>query len=119
MIPTDARLLRLTVRASDRWRGVPLDRAVVEAARSRNLAGASVFPAELGFGADHRLHDAASEYDTSALPVVIEIVDAPERIDALLAELRPMIPEGLATIEPVRVLRYRHHEDREGQGAGG
>ncbi len=44
MIPRQANLLRLYSNANEKWQGVPLYRAVVEAARRRKLAGASVFP---------------------------------------------------------------------------
>jgi PII-like signaling protein len=106
MIPAEAGLVRIFVNSSDRWRGKPLYEAVVETARALHLAGASVFPVELSFGAHRRLRDAASDYLFAEIPVVIEIVDGLDRIDALLVELRTMIKDGLITVEPVRVMRY-------------
>src|SRR4051794_40626668 len=106
MIPTEASLLRLYVNASDRWHGEPLYRAIVERCRAMGMAGASVFPVELSFGSHHRLRDASSEYLFADIPVVVEVVDAPDRIEGILAELRPMVREGLATVEPVRVIRH-------------
>ena len=110
MIPPEASLLRIYLNASDRWRHRPLYQAVVEKARAMDLAGASVFGVDLSFGAHRRLRDAQSEYTSFDIPVVIEIVDAPDRVDALLAELGAMVPEGLATVRPVRVVRYAHRE---------
>jgi PII-like signaling protein len=110
MIPPDARLLRLYVDAHDRWQGRLLYEAIVARARSAGLAGASVFPAEMGYGSHRHIHDAASEYGFVGLPVVIEIVDAPERIDALLAGLGPMLANVAATVRPVRVIHYAHTE---------
>ena len=112
MIPTEARLLRLHVSSAAHWRGRPLYQAIVEEARARNLAGASVFPVELALGTRQRLHDAASEYDACAVPVLVEIVDAPEKLDALLAELAQVVNDHFATVEEVRVVRYSFHEDR-------
>jgi PII-like signaling protein len=117
MIPPKARLLSVYLNANDRWHGRPLYRAVVELARTRHLAGASVFPVELSLGAHRRLRDAKSEYLAFDIPVVIEIVDAPEAVEAMLGELRPMIAEGLATVVPVRVVRYSHAEDPGGRVA--
>jgi PII-like signaling protein len=108
MIPTDARLLRIYADAHDRWQGRLLYEAIVAGARAAGLAGASVFTVEMGYGSHRRLHDAASEYGFIGLPVVIEMVDAPERIDALLSELGPMIAGVVATVQPVRVVRYAH-----------
>ena len=110
MIPSDARRLLLYVDAHDRWHGRFLYEAIVARARSAGLAGASVFPAEMGYGSHRRIHDAASEYGFVGLPVVIEIVDAAERIDALLAELGPMLANVAATLRAVRVIRYAHAE---------
>ena len=112
MIPPEASLLRISINGSVRWRGKPLYRAVVETAREMHLAGASVFLVDLSYDAHRRLHDSRSEYSFVDIPVVIEIIDAPDRVEALLARLHPMVAEGFATVEPVRVIRYAHHEDR-------
>ena len=110
MIPTESRLLRIYVDAHDRWQGRPLYEAIVARARAADVAGASVFPVEMSFGSHHRIHDAASDYGFMDLPVVIELVDGPERVDALLAELGPMIKGAVVTVESVRVVRYAHAE---------
>jgi uncharacterized protein len=110
MIPTDSRLLRIYADAHDRWQGRPLYEAIVTRARAAGLAGASVFPVEMSYGSHRQIHDAASDYGFIGLPVVIEIVDAAERIDALLTELGAMITGVAATVQPVRVVRYAHTE---------
>lgn len=112
MIPTDARLLRLYVPASERWRGAPLYRAIVDLARSNDLAGASVYPATLALGSRRRVHDAASDYAAGEIPVVVEIVDAPEPIERLMTLLQPVLGRLVATVEPARVVRYEGHDDR-------
>jgi PII-like signaling protein len=106
MIPAVARILRIYVNANDRWRGQPLYRAIVETARALHLAGASVFNVDVSFGVHHRLHDAESEYASFEVPVVIEIVDADERVDTLLDALEPMMKEGLIIVGTVKVIRY-------------
>jgi PII-like signaling protein len=117
MIPDEASLLRLYVNGSLRWHGKPLYQAVVETAREMHLAGASVFLVDLSYGTHRRLRDAKSEYLFVDVPVVIEVVDAPERVETLVERLRPMVGAGFATLEPVRVVRYAHHEDRSGPDA--
>jgi PII-like signaling protein len=110
MIPTDARLLRIYVDAHERWEGRPRYEAIVARARAAEVAGASVFPVEMSYGSHRHIHDAASDYGFLELPVVIELVDAPERIAALLDELGPMIAGVEATVQPVRVVRYAHSD---------
>src|SRR5262249_15454689 len=108
MKPGEACLLRLYMNADDRFQRRPLYEAVVTKARELGLAGASVCTAEMGYGYHRVVHDAMSEYSFVGSPVVAEVVDSPERIRALLAELRAMVVEGLVTVSPVRVARYDH-----------
>jgi PII-like signaling protein len=103
MVPERATLLRFYCKASERWRGQPLYRAVVEAARRSQLAGASVFPVEAGFGTHHELHDIASEYSSFHIPIVVELVDSVDRMQLLLTELETIVSEGLVVLCPVNV----------------
>jgi PII-like signaling protein len=113
VIPEQAALLRLHVNGSHRWQGRPAYRSVVETARAMGLAGASVFLVDLAYGMHQQLHDARSEYRFVDVPLVIEVVDAPELIDELLRRIGPVVTGGFATIEHVRVLRYAHHGQEE------
>jgi PII-like signaling protein len=106
MSPPEASLrLGIHVNASESWHGKPVYRAAVEAARARHMAGAAVFPVDLSYGAHRQVHDAASEYTSFDIPVVVELVDAPERVNSFLDELGPMVGEGLIHVRPVRVHR--------------
>ena len=104
---TEARLLRVFIGESDKFEGRPLYQVIVERARRRELAGATVLRGYLGFGANSRIHSARVLRLSEALPIVIEIVDEPERINAFVEELDGMIGEGLVTLEKVEVLIYR------------
>jgi PII-like signaling protein len=119
MIPPDACLLRIYLNADESWHGKPLYQAVVEVARTLQLAGASVFLVELSYGAHYRLHDAMSEYTSFEIPVVVEIVDGSERIEHLLHELESMVGEGLVAIRPVRVYRCAGAKKGGGDGRSG
>ncbi len=104
----EAELLRVFVGESDRHDGRPLYESIVQAARAAGLAGATVLRGILGFGAHSRIHSAKILRLSEDLPVVIEIVDSPERIAGFLPRLDEMIGEGLVTLERVRVITYRH-----------
>lgn len=106
-IEGDGTLLRIFVGESDRWHGKPLYEAIVELARERGLAGATVLRGLEGFGAHSRVHTSRILRLSEDLPVVIEVVDRPERIEAILPALDEMVAEGLVTLERVRVIAYR------------
>jgi hypothetical protein len=106
-IPTEGRLLRIFVGEADRWEGAPLYEAIVEAARRQGLAGATVWKGFMGFGAHSRMHTAKILRLSEDLPIVIEIVDAAEKIRAFLPSLDVMVTEGLVTLERAEVLMYR------------
>ncbi len=113
MIPRHARLLRLYTNVNEHWKGAPLYRAVVETARGLGVAGASVFPVELGYGAHRRIHDAASDYSSFEIPIVVEIVDSTERLTPLLNVLETMVIEGIVVISHAEVVRYTHAVERD------
>ncbi|MBI3611214.1 MAG: DUF190 domain-containing protein [Nitrospirae bacterium] len=106
-LPSEAELLRIFIGESDKHNGRPLYELIVEAARRRGMAGATVLRGLLGFGAHSRIHTAKILRLSEDLPVVIEIVDKPERIETFLPELDELMQEGLVTLEKVRVIAYR------------
>jgi len=93
---------------SDRWRGKPLDTAILETLRSQGLAGATVFRGISGFGAHSHIRTSSIEVLSVDLPVLIEVVDTPERIKKALEFVSPMIGEGLITLEDVTIVKYTH-----------
>ena len=102
----DALLLRIFVGEQEKCGHQPLYEAIVMKAREMHLAGATVLRGPLGFGRTSRLHAAKTLRLSSDLSVVVEIVDAEDKIDAFLAALDGMIGNGLVTTERVRVRRY-------------
>ena len=109
-IPQNGYLLRIFIGESDHWQGTPLYEAIVLKAREMHLAGATVLRGPMGFGAHSRMHTAKLLRLSEDLPMVIEIVDAKEKIDAFMPYIDEMVQEGLVTIEPVEVIRYRANE---------
>lgn len=106
-IPKEAVLLRIFIGESDRCGHQPLHEAIVLKARELHLAGATVLRGAMGFGVNSRLHTAKILRLSQDLPVIIEIVDGEEKINAFLPTLDEMMGGGLVTIEKVTVLHYR------------
>lgn len=111
-LPEEAELLQIFIGEADKYEGRPLYRAIIEKARAAGLAGATVVKGLMGFGAHSRMHYAGVLRLSEDLPIVIEIVDRPDHIEAFLPVLDPMIEEGMVTLEKVRVLAYRHGEKK-------
>jgi len=105
-IPREAALLRIFIGESDRWEHQPLYEAIVLKARECHLAGATVLRGPMGFGQASRLHTAKILRLSMDLPMVIEIVDAEEKINSFLPLLQPMMGGGLVTLEKVKVIHY-------------
>jgi len=106
-IPEDGYLLRIFIGESDHWHGKPLYEAIVMKARELHVAGATVLRGPMGFGATSRLHTAKILRLSEDLPMIIEIVDAKEKIDELMPHIDQMVQEGLVTLERVQVIKYR------------
>jgi PII-like signaling protein len=105
-VPREAVLLRIFIGEDDRIKGRPLYEAIVLKAREAGLAGATVLRGPMSFGKSSTLHTAKVLRLSEDLPIVIEIVDTQEKIDAFLPVLDPMMGSGLVTLERVQVLQY-------------
>ena len=99
-------LMRIFIGESDKWGRRPLVTALLDLFRSKHLAGATVLRGVAGFGANSILHTAGILKLSADLPLVIEVVDSQEHLDAILPEVDRMMGGGLITMEKVRVLRY-------------
>ena len=108
----DGKLLRIFIGENDRHEGQPLYEWIVRKARQDGLAGATVLRGLEGFGAHSRVHTAKILRLSSDLPIVVEIVDSAEKIEAFLPAIDAAVGEGMATVEKVEVHFYR---SRKGQ----
>ena len=105
-IPRDAVLLRIFFGEDDKYEHLPLYEAIVLKAREMHLAGATVIRGHVGFGHSALIHTTKILRLSQDLPIVIEIVDSQEKIDAFLPVLEAMMSSGLVTLEKVQVLQY-------------
>ncbi len=107
-LPSDAQLLRIFIGESDKHDGLPLHEAIVRLAREKGLAGATALRGVMGFGANSRVHTDKILRLSEGMPMVVEIVDSPERIGEFLPLVDAMMDEGLVTLEKIQVMVYRH-----------
>ena len=107
ILPREGHLLRVFLGESDRHEGMPLYEWIVRKARETGLAGATVLRGLEGFGAHSRMHTAKILDLSSDLPIVVEIVDTIDKIEAFLPLLDAAVEDGMATIEKVDIRFYR------------
>src|SRR5262245_34188158 len=106
---SQAHLLRIFVNESDRWEGRALHETIVREAREQGLAGATAFRAIEGYGAGARVHTVKVLHLSEDVPIVIEIIDTPERIASFIPTLDRIVAEGVVTVEKIHVLTYRRN----------
>jgi hypothetical protein len=107
------RLLRIFIDENDRHGVQPAYTAIVEFLRAKNVAGATVFRAIEGYGSHQQIHIAKVFSWIPNLPILIEVVDDAEKIDAILPELEALIGEGLVTLEAAEYLRLGKHRPQD------
>ena len=105
-LPKQALLLRIFTGENDKFEGRPLYEAIVLKAREMQLAGATVLRGPMGFGKSSLVHTDKILRLSMDLPLIIEIVDSEEKINAFLPVLDGMMDSGLVTLEKVQVLQY-------------
>ncbi len=110
-----ATALAIYIGETDHWHGKPLYAAIVEKARELGLAGATVTRGIMGFGANSRIHTTAILRLSEDLPVVVQIIDRPDRIELLSKHLNEMVTEGLVVTWEVNVERYVHSKEEAGR----
>lgn len=100
--------LRLTIFIGEtrQWRHRPLYHEIVHRAHQAGLAGASVIRGIEGYGVSDHIHTTRILSLSGDLPLEIIIVDSAEAIRAFLPQLEELVPEGLAVVEPVEVVRH-------------
>ncbi len=105
--PRDAVLLRIFTDENTRWGHQPLYEALMLKARELYLAGATLLRGPMGFGKSNVMHSDKFMELASDLPLIVEIVDAEEKINAFLPVLDQMMKSGFVTLEKVQMIDYR------------
>lgn len=108
-----AKKVTVYIGESDKWERKPLYIAILELLKREDCAGATVTRALAGFGAESRIHTASLVALSTDLPLVIEWIDSPARVERVMPHLRGLVSEGLITVHDVEVVTYAHRRLRE------
>ena len=100
------RRLRIYISSNDQWHGRPLYAAIVQEARKQGMAGATAARGVMGYGAHSAIHESHILQLTNNLPMVVEIVDTADKVQAFVLHLDGMVQEGVITVSDVEVITY-------------
>lgn len=103
-----AKRLTIYIGESDKWRGKALHIALLETLRTQGMAGATVTRGLSGFGAHSVIRTANILALSVDLPLIVQVIDTPEKIESVLKVIAPMVGEGLITLDDVEVVKYTH-----------
>ena len=103
-----ARLMRIYVGESDRWKDVPLYKALVEAMRANDIAGVTVYRGILGYGAHRRIHKDKPLHLSHDSSIMMSVVDTEEKLRAFLPRVEQMVQEGLVVMSDVDIVKYSY-----------
>ncbi len=103
----DRTLMRIYVGESDKWHGTSLYQAILEVLRKESFFGATVLRGVAGYGSSSRVHTEKILRLSQDLPIIVEVVDTAEKIDAILPKLDQMVDGGMITLERAHVILYR------------
>lgn len=113
MLPTEGYLLRIFVGESDKKDGLPLYEWLVRQAKQKRLAGATVLRGIEGFGTESHIHTARILQLSTDLPIIIEVIDTLEKIEAFMLIVDKEVQDGLATLEKVNIRFYRSKKSKD------
>lgn len=103
-----AKLMRIYLGESDRWRDKPLHQALVEAMRANDIAGVTVYRGILGYGAHRRMHKDRPLHLSRDASIMLSVVDTEEKLRAFLPLVEQMVEEGLVVLSDVDIIKYSH-----------
>lgn len=107
----EAKILRIYISNTDKFKHAPLYEMVVFAARRYGLAGATVIKGTMGYGSSNVIRSAKFWEITEKLPIVIEMVDEAEKIEKFTEKILPWFGKlrygCLITVEDVKVILFK------------
>lgn len=107
-IEGNARMMRIYIGESDKWRDRPLYKALVEAMRANDIAGVTVYRGILGYGAHRRIHTEKPLLLSRDASIMLSAVDSEEKLRAFLPMVEQMVEEGLVVLSDVEIIKYSY-----------
>ena len=103
-----AKLMRIYIDESDRWKDKPLHTALVEAMRANDIAGVTVYRGILGYGVDRRIHKDKALHLSHDCSIMLSVIDTEEKLQSFLPLVEQMVQEGLVVLSDVDIIKYAY-----------
>jgi PII-like signaling protein len=103
-----AKMMRIYIGESDRWKDKPLYQALVEAMRANDIAGVTVYRGILGYGAHRRMHKDKPLHLSHDCSIMLSAVDSEEKLRSFLPLVDQMVEEGLVVFSDVDIIKYSY-----------
>lgn len=103
-----AKMMRIYIGETDRWRDKPLHVALVEALRANDVAGVTVYRGILGYGAHGRVHKDKAFHLSHDSSIMLSVIDKEEKLNAFLPIVEQMVEEGLVVMSDVDIIKYSY-----------
>jgi uncharacterized protein len=103
-----AKLMRVFLGESDRLQNEPLYDAIVKRLRTIDVAGATVYRGIYGYGAKGHTHKESFWHLSKDMPIMISVIDTPEKIAEAAAVVEEMLEDGLIVMSDVEMTRLVH-----------
>lgn len=113
-IARKCKLLKIYISEDSKYKGHSLYHALVRKLAEEGMAGATVTRGIEGFGHEKRLHSSRLIDISLKLPVIVEVVDSPEKIEAVIPVVKAMVNEGMVFLTDVEVIKYGKEETGRG-----
>jgi len=106
-----AKMMRIYIGESDRWKDKPLHTALVEAMRANDIAGVTVYRGIVGYGAHRRVHKDRPLHLSHDASIMLSAIDSEERLQAFMPIVEQMVEEGLVVLSNVDVIKYAYRSE--------
>lgn len=108
VLATNAKIVRIYLGESDRCHDEPLYEAIVKKLRMMDFSGATVYRGILGYGANGHTHKGGLFGFSRDLPIMISVIEKPERIDDLVRVVTEMMQDGVIVTSDVELHQIVH-----------
>lgn len=104
-----AKLMRIFIGENDKWRDLPLYKALIESMRANDIAGVTIYQGILGYGANRRIHKDSALHLSHDRPIMLTVVDTEEKLERYFPILDQMVQQGLVVLSEVDIIKYTHN----------
>ncbi|HTU46875.1 MAG TPA: DUF190 domain-containing protein [Bryobacteraceae bacterium] len=117
IVASAAKLVRIYLSESDKYKDEPLYEAIVKRLRMMGFSGATVYRAILGYGVKRHTHKGSRFHVSHDLPIMVSIIENPEKVSELIQVVASIMTDGLIVTSDVELQQIVHEIPTTGEEA--